>query len=393
MVDVNEREGDRTPGRVLYLTVRHPADAGEEFLRAELRALRRLVPVVEVPMRPISRDPAPDLLCQPLLAPAVLKSAIWTTLRRPLAVGRAIWRVLDLRRPVMTARNIAVLPKALWLAGQTHPGDFLLAGWLTTPATVAMVAAELRGLPWATSAHRGDISDAAPLRRKVAAATFVRVISEDGAAALGARIGDGPASPIHVLHLGIDVPAEPAPRRHGHGFRILSIGALSERKNHVTLIRALHETDQVDVRLSIAGAGNQHGVLEALAEALGVADRVKLLGHLDHEDLLESLDAGAWDLVSSASLSEGIPVSLMEALGRGVPVVASDVGGTRELVAPAGGVLIEDPSDPAAFAAGWQQLRSTWDEAAAARAHAFVLEAFCADAVAVRLLRCMSSRR
>jgi len=79
------------------------------------------------------------------------------------------------------------------------------------------------------------------------------------------------------------------------------------------------------VHLAIAGRGDQDEALRAQAAALGVADRLHLLGlRADVANVL----AGA-DVFVLPSLSEGLPIALLEAMFTGCPIVASDVGDVR----------------------------------------------------------------
>jgi glycosyltransferase involved in cell wall biosynthesis len=83
-----------------------------------------------------------------------------------------------------------------------------------------------------------------------------------------------------------------------------------------------------DVALVIAGTGTQRGSLEAHASAIGIADRVHFLGYRrDAASLLRCAD-----VFVLPSLVEGLPLSVLEAMAAGVPVIATDIPGTREAV-------------------------------------------------------------
>jgi len=81
-------------------------------------------------------------------------------------------------------------------------------------------------------------------------------------------------------------------------------------------------------RLAIVGAGELREALAAQAEAAGVAGRVAFLG--ERADVPELL--GAADAFVLSSVSEGMPISIIEAMASGLPVIATDVGGVREIV-------------------------------------------------------------
>jgi glycosyltransferase involved in cell wall biosynthesis len=97
----------------------------------------------------------------------------------------------------------------------------------------------------------------------------------------------------------------------------------------------------------VAGDGPRRDQLEALARELGVADRVRFVGYRDD---VPALLAGC-DLYVLPSLFEGLPVSLLEAMAAGKPVVATAVRGTDEAVLDGATGLLVPPRDPVALAA------------------------------------------
>lgn len=130
------------------------------------------------------------------------------------------------------------------------------------------------------------------------------------------------------------------------------------RGQRVALILARLETDKgieyaidaaatlPNVALVIAGAGSRRADLEARASALGIAERVHLLGHRsDAPALLKYAD-----VFVLPSLVEGLPLSVLEAMAAGVPVVATDIPGTREAVEHDVTGLLVPPRDPRALA-------------------------------------------
>src|SRR5205807_4507369 len=113
-------------------------------------------------------------------------------------------------------------------------------------------------------------------------------------------------------------------------------------------------TSHPDVHLAIAGRGDLADALSARARELGVAGRLHLLGlRSDVADVL-----AAADLFVLPSLSEGLPLALLEAMFAGLPIVASRVGEIpTALVDGECGVLVP-PGDPAALAAAQARLLS-----------------------------------
>ncbi len=110
----------------------------------------------------------------------------------------------------------------------------------------------------------------------------------------------------------------------------ISVARLSPEKDFPTLLRAVARAAEAvpDLRLKIVGDGPERGALERLSADLGLTPRVAFLGErTDVPALLRS--AGFF---VTASLTEGISLTLLEAMAVGLPVVATDAGGNGEIV-------------------------------------------------------------
>ena len=169
-----------------------------------------------------------------------------------------------------------------------------------------------------------------------------------------------PPHRVRVIPCGVDTrhfrpsPARRpvAPRRARH--RLLSIGRLVERKGIDTAVAAL--VDLPDTELLVAGgpAADRLGDdaeaqrLLALADRLGVADRLTLLGRVDHDDMPAVVCSA--DLVVATPWYEPFGIVPVEAAACGVPVVGSAVGGLLDTVQHGVTGLLVPPRDPAALA-------------------------------------------
>jgi teichuronic acid biosynthesis glycosyltransferase TuaC len=109
---------------------------------------------------------------------------------------------------------------------------------------------------------------------------------------------------------------------------IATIGALVPRKRQHLIIEALAHLP--DARLVLIGDGPERARLAAQARAVGVEDRVIFTGSIGHEEIARWLAAA--DVMSLASVSEGLANAWIEALACGTPIVITDVGGAREVV-------------------------------------------------------------
>lgn len=118
---------------------------------------------------------------------------------------------------------------------------------------------------------------------------------------------------------------------------LLSVGELNENKNHETAIRAIAG---MDVYYIIAGKGNLHEHLQSVIAELNLTDRVKLLGFRTDVAELYAIS----DVFVFPSFREGLPVSVMEAMASGLPVVCSRIRGNEDLVDDNSGVLFDPHS-------------------------------------------------
>jgi glycosyltransferase involved in cell wall biosynthesis len=107
-----------------------------------------------------------------------------------------------------------------------------------------------------------------------------------------------------------------------------------------------------DLRLHVAGDGPERGHLEGLATKLGAGARVVWHGHVDDIDTIYRRLA----VLAIPSRSEGLPNAALEAMASGVPVVATSVGGLKELIVPGRTGSLVAPDDPDALAAAIDRL-------------------------------------
>ncbi len=159
-------------------------------------------------------------------------------------------------------------------------------------------------------------------------------------------------------------------------FHIGWVGRLSFEKAADQLLHAAALLRDLPFTISFIGAGRQREALEALAQELGIADRVRWHGALE--------GAGryfrAFDLFVLSSRTEGTPIVLFEAMGSRVPVVANAVGGVPDVISPEEGLLTES-GDPSSLAAAIRRVYEEPEAAAgrAARARARLETVFSLD--------------
>jgi len=179
---------------------------------------------------------------------------------------------------------------------------------------------------------------------------------------------------VRVVHNGVDAtrfkPAlerDDLRRQHGYGPTDLifgAVGRLTPVKDYRTLLDAFHLLSQhhPQSRLILVGDGPERPVLEGHLRQRGLADRVRLVGH--HDDVAPWL--GMMDVFVHPSLMEGISNAVLEAMAVALPVVATAVGGTPEVVQHGVTGLLVPPATPAALG---DAMRSYCANAQAREAH------------------------
>jgi glycosyltransferase involved in cell wall biosynthesis len=248
------------------------------------------------------------------------------------------------------------------------------------PAADAALRARI-AQPLVVSVHGGDVYHTArrsePGRRAVerafARARLVLANSEGverAARALGARA-------TRVVHLGADVPSDSRPPRGDHS--LVTVGHVVPRKRHGDVVRALWLLRERYPRLRyvVIGDGPERDALRRLASELGVADRVELVGQLDHETALER--ARSCSVFVMPSVDEAFGVAYVEAMAGGLPAIGTIGEPGPEEIAHAGeGIRLVPPGDVEALAQELDRLLSEpdWLADLGAQARATVEGAF-----------------
>jgi len=179
------------------------------------------------------------------------------------------------------------------------------------------------------------------------------------------KMGSVTPGKIVVIHNGLDAPPQDEMdaralrvRRRAELLSKLGLGAdakivgsvagLRPVKGHRYLLEAAAKVMKADARvhLVLVGDGELRDEIAAQAARLGIGARTSLLGHREDSAQL----AAAFDVAVLASLSEGLPNAVMEAMAAGAPVVATAVGGTPELIEDGQTGFLVPPANPEALA-------------------------------------------
>jgi glycosyltransferase involved in cell wall biosynthesis len=215
--------------------------------------------------------------------------------------------------------------------------------------TIAVLVTRLFPITMSFAAHGiAELYDPHKVRlsEKIAASLFVRSVSQHGVGQM--MLASPPEQWDRLLHipLGIDPAAFPARRtRSSATFDLLTVGRLSAEKGHRILFWALARLGERarSVRLYVSGDGPEGRVLEKEVARLGLGQVVEFLGWVEQTRLSEL--HGKMSAFVMASLYEGIPIALMEAMATGLPCVVPAINGIPELVEHGRTGLLFRPAD------------------------------------------------
>ncbi|MGH2555139.1 MAG: glycosyltransferase [Actinomycetota bacterium] len=326
------RPGDGTPEFVLSLSRALSQEFEVTILAPRVRGGTRLENVNGVT---IHRFPYFPRRLEGLADGAILpnlKSQPWRWIEAPFLVTSFVWH-------------------AYRVARRERP-DVVHAHWILPGGMVAAILKRRMQIPYVLTVHGAD---AYALRGRVLrwlkrwvlnGASDVSPVSRDIAAAIESP---EPAPVRPVVPMGVDVEAirntvgDRVPERG----RFVFVGRLAEKKGLDVLIRSLARVP--DITLQVIGDGPDRVMAEALADELGVRERVRFAGRLPSSAVMDELRR-AFALVIPSKVArggdqEGTPVVLGEAMAAGVPVIASRLGGLAEHVEEGvTGLLVEPGS-------------------------------------------------
>lgn len=173
-----------------------------------------------------------------------------------------------------------------------------------------------------------------------------------------------PADKVVIIHNGIELGRFQAARSCARPpLRAISVARLNRIKDQRTLLLAVRQVvdAQPGFRLDLVGDGPERPAIDRLRSELGLEDSVRVLGYRDD---VAPLLAEA-DFFVLTSTSEGLALTLLEAMASGLPVIATDVGGNHEIVVHGQTGFLVPPRSPAAVAEAVRHLLADPDRAIA----------------------------
>jgi colanic acid/amylovoran biosynthesis glycosyltransferase len=359
---------------LLLVTSRWPSGEVTEFLDDEIHHLAQAFnPVVVAPMRPKGPIPGPlprnvrvDLSLAESLDPS---GSTWgrnsrraTALVRALRPNPAGFGVTgrDFVRDALSRHWLQfsllaradVTSVARW-AARRPPPDIGYTFWLG--AETAGLRAAWPSVALVSRAHRSELYAEAHGWRSipfqaaaVRSADLVAAVSEDGRRYLAGRYPEA-ADRMELRRLGVQDLGVPDARDPEEVLRVLSASSIIPVKRVDLILEVAQAVARTGMRVEWTHLGDGPGraSVENAAARAPASLVAKLAGHVPLSEVHRELRSGRYDVFVNLSVSEGAPVSLMEAQCVGLPVVATAVGGTGEVV-PADLNELVEPDAPVA---------------------------------------------
>jgi colanic acid/amylovoran biosynthesis glycosyltransferase len=353
--------------KIAYLLHRFP-EITDTFIKREIRSLQRLgtdVQVIAV-WKPGVSETTPEIMGQwapethfilPRSLPSLIGILLTSLARSPILSARTLRLAISTSRPGLRGLVYQVIYfiEAVLAADiirrrsidhvHNHIGD--------QSGTVTMLAASLAGIGYSITFHGWPVFFDAKyyrVKEKVLGARFTRAISFFCRSQLMMFSECEDPSAFKVVHCGLSLEKYHYRPPREQVRRIFCAARLSPEKGHAFLIRAMKllvdQGHQLELRL--AGDGPRKEQLTNLANELGISDRIRFLGFLTEDEVIRELQDA--DLFVLPSFVEGLPVSAMEAMAIGVPVIATNIAGTSELIEDGRAGLLVRPSDSVALA-------------------------------------------
>ena len=301
-----------------------------------------------------------------------------TSLQRLAYRHEGLFNTLKSSRLALVQLPFFLLSMLFVLWRQSRGASIIHAQWIPT-ALAAIPVGRIRGIPVCVSARGADVNTCRLSRLGDRLSRFVlnhvdsvlTVSAEFQQALQALKI----KAQVHAVYNGVDTKLF-HPRDAGlckrqldipPEFRlILYVGGLIPRKGISTLFKAFARVKSrlpSESRLCLAGEGPLQSALEKEAFRLGIAEQVMFVGRINRNEV--SLWMSASEILVLPSESEGRPNVVLEAMGAGIPVIATAVNGTVEIIRSGCNGLLFRPGDDATLAEHLNNLFQHSDKARA----------------------------
>ncbi|MFC1590027.1 glycosyltransferase [Candidatus Omnitrophota bacterium] len=369
--------------KIAYIVSAFPCFS-EAFILREMTELKKRGVSIEIfslrrLREPVLQKEVMDFLPNTHYLPFCLSLRVWRDnilwlLKRPLKYIGCLWTVIAdcALRPEILAKNLAIFPKSVSFArsaadlGITH----IQSHFASYPTTTALIIYRLAGIPFTFSAHAHDIFySKALLRPKFYEAKRVFTVSEYNKKYIFGLFPDLDREKLEILRSPVNCEKFGYRERARSGpLRILSVGRLATMKGYRFLIEAcsILKKEGTDFSCNIIGNGPLKKGIEKQIKDSGLEDKVRVLGAITEERLLEEYESALIFALACVPTNErdtqdGLPAVLVEAMAIGIPVIATSLSGIPELVINDQTGILVPIKDPDAIAGAVKKLYNDRD--------------------------------
>jgi len=291
------------------------------------------------------------------VAPIPWPPMAWTPRVGRAARSAVFGRVLGLRRRRYFGQLLST--------GSLGRIDLIHAHWTELAENIAVPFGELLDVPVTCTVHDSFLPDVSTDTLRDLQRTVDRIVMVSSWSLRLWAERTGSTDRLVLVSNGVDVPANlSSPRPEGVPV-VVNVARCEAHKRQPDLLQAIAQLrhDRVDVRCVIVGAGPELANLQQLARDLGISDDCEFTGALPHSAALDTIARS--DIFVLPSARESFGVVTAEAMAAGLPVVATKVGGSLDLVEEGVTGYLVPPGDPSAIA---RQLRVLLDNSEQRRA-------------------------
>lgn len=359
--------------KLILLTNRFPFNPGEQFLETEILHLSKAFDEIHIIPINMTDNSNPRMVPENVIVHEVfLKkhnnlSKLFNYIIEILSDKFGLkWFLKDVKKAMSINPKCAVILFS-WIGNALKVKKYIksvlgseleeyvfYSYWLSTSAlALAMLKDEYPAIQAISRAHRGDLYEYThnphylPLQKDIIKnINQVYVISEDGINYLHGKYGNEVEGKLSLERLGTLAVEGVAKPSKDAVLRIVTCSFISPVKRIPLLINALKQIENIKIEWRHIGDGVLRKQVEEMIEELPDNVNATILGSLDNKEVVKNYLQEPVDIFINISESEGVPVSIMEAFSCGIPVIATNVGGTRELVDNTNGILVDKDITP-----------------------------------------------
>lgn len=350
--------------KIVYITSSFPFGRSEVWAANELNSLLELGnEVIIIPRtgkgKIINKNAikfTPNLIDSPFLNWSIFIFLLRTILFNPFQFLKLLIEIIKQSNNMIDfVKGLITVPKSLFIANTLKHStiDHIHAFSTTSTAVMAFILSSNLKVPWSYTLHSSSILNSNYRRSFLfhsRSALKCRTISDITANDLSNFLGPFLSNKVAMVHLGVNIKNLKNKKSIiNDSFIFVTPAELKEHKGHVYAIEAAKKLIDMGVsnfKWFFYGSGPLLNKLHKKVKELNLINHCFFPGIIDHQELLNMYENNGVDIVISSSVSildvfEGIPVSLMEAMSYEIPVIATDCGGTKELVDGKSGILVE----------------------------------------------------